>query len=155
MAVLAPFSSWVWRGRRRAVRLLRLPRRAAPGRLAPGFVVVVIAVGRVKNLAERKADVAVLLEGLRQRHHIRVQVAEMRGEIKHTQGRRAQAGEQRRPRGIAQGLLAVGAVEAQSLGGQPVDVRRLDQRMTIAAQFRPQIVHRQEENIVGRSPPRG
>ena len=64
--------------------------------------------------------VAVGLEVLRQRDGVRQRDTEMRFQIPNLRRVRATAGEQRRARGRANGLLAVGVVEDQPAGGETV-----------------------------------
>jgi len=49
--------------------------------------------------------------------------------------------------GPADRLLAVRPLEEQTFTGQPVDVGREDLLVPVAAQFRAQVVHGDEENV--------
>lgn len=73
--------------------------------------------------------------------------AEMRLEVPDPGRVRALAGHDGGPRGAAHGLLAIGAVEDHATRGQSVEVRRLDHRVTVAAEFRPEVIDRDEEHI--------
>ena len=50
-------------------------------------------------------------------------------------------------RRIAHRLLAIGALEEQPARGEPVDVRRLDVLRAVAAEFGPQVVRDDEEDV--------
>src|SRR4051812_22987345 len=55
--------------------------------------------------------------------------------------------EQRRARRVAERELAIRPVELQPPSGKCIDIWRLDLRIAVASQFRPQIVHGNEEDV--------
>jgi hypothetical protein len=57
------------------------------------------------------------------------------------------AGEHAGPRWIAERELAIGPLEADSCRGQAVDAGRLDELVAIAAQFRPQVIDGDKEDV--------
>ena len=60
---------------------------------------------------------------------------------------RVVSAEHTRARWIANRLLAIGALEDHPARGEPINVRRLNVLRAIAAEFRPQIIRDDEEDI--------
>lgn len=63
---------------------------------------------------------------------------------------RARAGEHRSAARIANGILHVGAIEADAARGEAVEVGRLGLRVTVAAHRRPEVIGHDEEDVVAR-----
>ena len=106
-----------------------------------------VQTGKLKDLADAGAVIAIVLEHLRQRHHVRHAGAEVIGEVVDARGTGPQPGEQGRTAGAAQGELAVSAIELHAHFRQPIDVRRLDERMAIAAEVIVHVVDRDEQHV--------
>src|ERR1051325_5217558 len=70
--------------------------------------------------------------------------------IHHARLRRIASIEERRARRIAERILCIGPVEARAARGEPVDVRRPDDGVAVAAQLRAQVVGDDEEHVVAR-----
>jgi len=105
----------------------------------------------VKDLVQRMRDVAVVLEVLRQRHHIRQAGTEqilwlIRIEI-HASTVRSQAGEQAEASRRTERHLAIVCHEDCPLRRQPVDVRRLNPRLAVTAEQRLEVVGDDEEDV--------
>ena len=101
----------------------------------------------VENLANTLGEVAVVPEMLRQRHDARAALAEVCRQVPDAQRVGPQSGQHRGARGIAQRLLAIGTLEHPATLGQAVDVRADHMPGTVAAQFRPQIVRHEKQDI--------
>ncbi len=101
----------------------------------------------VEDLADAARVVAVLLEQLRQGHDVRVGLAEVGRQVGHAEGVGTQAGQQRGPRGVAEGLLGVGPVEPQPLPGESIDAGGPDDRVAVRAELDPKVVHGDEEDV--------
>ena len=100
----------------------------------------------VKEFAETNANVAGLLKGLRQSHDARQRFTKMRLEIPNAQRIGPAAGEDGSARGIADRLLAIGALEDDATPREGIEVRRLHLGMAVAAEVGPEIVGGDEEN---------
>src|SRR4051794_31506165 len=88
-----------------------------------------------------------LLELLRQRHNIRSLFAKVRGVVKNARRVRSQPCEEARSRGVADWILAIRSIEQNTARGQPVNIRAMNVRLSVATEFRPQIVQRDEEDV--------
>jgi hypothetical protein len=86
-------------------------------------------------------------------HGIRLQLAKMHAVAPQAERVWAKAGEERRPRWIAQRLLAVGPLEEHAAGGKAIDVRRQG-RAAHAADVAAEVVRHDEEHAgrFGRRP---
>ena len=71
----------------------------------------------------------------------------MRRVLQHARLIGPQAGQERRPAGIAQRELAIGPVEPHAAAGQLVDARRLDRRIAVAAELVVEVVGDDEEDV--------
>ena len=79
--------------------------------------------------------------------------AEVTGVGEHAGLLRVQSGHERGTAWVANGVLAVGAVETHAAPGQAVDVRRLDERVAVAAKVVVKVVHGDKKDIrLGLSP---
>jgi hypothetical protein len=101
----------------------------------------------VIDLPDAGRDVAVVLEQLRQRHGIRPVLAELRDQLVNANRIGSESRQQRCAAWIAQRKLVVGAVEPYAPLRQPIDVRRLDDRVTIRAQVVVEIVGHDQQHI--------
>ena len=115
---------------------------------------IVLAVGAdlkrhavVINLADAGGEVAVVHEMLRQSSNAWVAFAEVTGVGEHAGLLWIQAGHERGTAWIANGVLAVGAVKTHAAPGQAVDVRRLDERVAVAAKVVVEVVHGDKKDI--------
>ena len=88
--------------------------------------------------------VAVLLEVLRQREDIGHHGPQGGLQIVNCRRIWTAAAENTRPRRRAYGLLAVGSLEEDALCGQLIDVRRLDEILTIATELRAEVIYGDE-----------
>ena len=101
----------------------------------------------VKEFAETNANVAGLLKGLRQSHDARQRFTKMRLEIPNAQRIGPAAGEDGSARGIADRLLAIGALEDDATPREGIEVRRLHLGMAVAAEVGPEIVGGDQEHV--------
>ena len=102
----------------------------------------------VEHLPDARDVVIVLPKELRQRHHIRQRLfAEVGLEIENARLVRPQTREQRDAARRAERELRVGPLEAHTARRQPVDVRRLDERVAVASEVRVAVVSGDEEHI--------
>ena len=102
----------------------------------------------MENLAGAQRDVSVFPEQLGQRHPIRVGGAEVCAVAEHAGGRRIPPGQQRRPRGIAEWVLAIVAVEADTRPGQRVDIGRdRAEAALVTAKFDPHVVGHDKKDV--------
>ncbi len=115
-----------------------------PARLAPRRSVF---KAMMLDLAQRGGVVAIRAEMLRQRHAIRLRIAEVRVEVPDLRRVGAQAGQNGRARRTAHRLGAVSAVENDAASREAVDVRRLRMLHAIAANVRPQVIDGDEEDV--------
>ena len=127
------------------VRVVQNGRHAPRSFVALPFVLPPV----VEDLADALRVIAAVLEQLRQGHGIGFVNPKVRGQIPHSERVGSHAGEQRSTRGIAHGLLAVGAVENGATRGEAVDVRRLHLSAAVAAEFDAQVIDGNEENVRG------
>ena len=99
------------------------------------------------DFAHALHEVAILFEMLWQRHHVRQRGTEVRHQIPNLRrigpGARHQAGARRR----TDGLLAVGATKRHTALGDAIDVGRFDGVHAIAAQFGPQVIDGNEQDV--------
>ncbi len=109
-------------------------------------VAFLFGVPVMEDLAHVSGHVAMLFEPLGQRDHVGVALPEVDAVGPDVQVVRPSAGQERRPRGIAQRLLTVGTPEEDATLGQGVHVGG-QRRRTVAAQFRPQVVGDDEQDV--------
>ena len=109
-----------------------------------------VAVNRgvpvVEDLAGAAGLVAVLLEPEGNRGHVGIGLAEVHRVAPDAERVGPPAGEERRPRRIADRLLAVGPVELHAAGREPLEVRR-DGHRAVAGDLGPQVVGHDEEHV--------
>jgi hypothetical protein len=74
--------------------------------------------------------------------------AEIAQVVEDARGSRVASGEQRGARGVAKRVLAVGALKSDAPPCQAVYVGDADDGVAIAAQFGPEVVHGDEQNVV-------
>ena len=117
------------------------------GRHAPRSGVIGVAVAAVEDLADGFRAVAVPDEMLAQRHRIRHRRAEIRGEAVDADRGRARPQHQAVARGGADRLVAVGAFEAETAGGEAVEVWSLGQRVPVAAERRLEVIDADQQDI--------
>lgn len=121
---------------------------AIPGRRIVESVGADLAgIAVVVNLADARDRVAVLPEELRERHDVRMDRPEVRLQVVDANGIGAEAGQHRCTARVAQRELHVGAIEPDSARGEPVEVRRLDQRMALGAEIEVEIVGHDEQDV--------
>lgn len=124
---------------------LRMPRGLAPRlRIVAGLTLAV-----VKDLAERQARVAVVLEMLRQRDDVGQRRPQELVVRINADGRRPQAAQHAVARRIANRHLAIGPLEPHGRSRQRVDPRGVHVVRAVAFQLGPQIVDGDEENVEG------
>jgi hypothetical protein len=113
-------------------------------RNVPGDGVLKAAVG---DLADAGGEVAMVSEMLRKEYYVS-KVSARRGVVIEDAGDvRAAAAEQRRARWIAQGILAIGAVEANTARGQAIDVGCVHDGVAITTDAIVEIVGGDEQDI--------
>ncbi len=100
------------------------------GQFAPGM----------KDLADADRTITAGAKQLRKRHDVAEAIPKVNLVREYLRGFRTQAGEERRAAGIADRVLTIGPLESQAACRQPIDVRRVDMRAAVAAEFRPQVV---------------
>ena len=144
----------------RAVRRLEL----FPGRLFHGHFLVLECLGHIpgvaarvvervmKNLAHRSGPVAGGAENARQGGRSRARLCDVGGVVQHTGRFRVKPAQERRARGAADRVLAIGIAEGHRLACQAVQHRRLQAGVTGGRDAGTQIVADNEEHI---GPPRG
>ena len=101
----------------------------------------------VPDFAERSGDVAVVFEVLREGDDIGQDAAEVVFEIVNFGGVGTAAEEQGSARGAADGLLAIGAREAEGSRGEPVNIGRDGEGVAVAADGGFQVVDGDEEDV--------
>jgi len=101
----------------------------------------------VVKLPHARGEIAVVLEELRQRDYVREDLADRSGVVVNAGGVGAKTAQERRAAGIAERILAVGAVEADAARGEAVNVWRFDERMVVAAEGGVEVVNGDEENV--------
>ena len=84
---------------------------------------------------------------LRQRDDVGQSITEQRAVIGDAGVIRAEAGEERTAARVADGILHVGAVEADGARGKPVNMRRLDRGVAVTAERVAQVIDRDEEDV--------
>ena len=102
---------------------------------------------RVINLAQRRAVIAVGLEVLRERDRVGQSDSKVRLQIPNLRRIGPPTGEQRRPRRTAHRLLHISSIEDHAPRRQPIHVRRLHDLVAVAAEFRTQIIDRDEQHV--------
>ena len=105
----------------------------------------------VVELAHARDERSRFLEALRHGDDVLVDVAEVSRVFVHLRRVRTQPRHEARTARVAQWILAVGLVEAHTTRGELVDVRRLHQGMTVAAEGAVQIVRDDMQDVVFRS----
>ena len=101
----------------------------------------------VVDLRDAGSDVPVVPEHLRQRHDVGFVLAELGDELVDANRVWTEACQQRRPAWVAERELGVGAVEAHSALRQPIDVRRLHDRMAVGTQIVVEIVRHDQQHV--------
>src|SRR5205823_13393118 len=102
----------------------------------------------MKNLAGAQRRVTILLKVLRERHIIRMLRAKV-GVVVHHAGLRWIATIEHRAAGrIAKRELCISSIESSTTRCQAINIRRLDDRISVAAQLWPQIIGDNEQNVV-------
>ena len=104
-------------------------------------------VAVVVDLADARDGVAAPLEHLRQRHDIGNDIAEIGHEVFDTRRIRAQPGQQRHAARAAQWKLRVGPIEPHAPPRQAIEVRRLDETMTVDGHVVVQVVRHDQEDV--------
>ena len=99
------------------------------------------------DLADALRVVAVVLEVLGQGDDVRVDGAEVGVVPVDPDGIGAEPGHDRSAGRAAERLLAVGAVEADTRGGQAVDVGAEDMAGAVAPEVRPQVIDGDEKDV--------
>ena len=118
-----------------------------PVRHTPGCGILVVAVADVEDLAERFRAISLPHGPLRQRHSLGRRAPEVRAEIVDARRSRPQSRQERVARRRADRLIRVGAFEHHTVPGQPIDMRRLRDRVAIRAERRFQIVDENQQNV--------
>lgn len=111
---------------------------------AQGFIA---STAQVKDLPEGRRVPAILLQELGQGDDLRQPIAEQRAIVGDAGLIGAKAREERAAARIADGVLHVGPLEAHGAGGQPIEVRGLDDRMPVATQGIAEVVHDDQQNV--------
>ena len=125
--------------------VVRVPPQGVLGDV-PGHRVLVAAV---RHLADPGSEVAVIPEVLGQHDGIAYRVARRQEVVKDLGRLGPQAAQEGRPRGVADRVLGVGAVEADALRRQTVEVRRPCGRVgAVAAERDVQVVGDDEQDVV-------
>ncbi len=107
-----------------------------------------VAVPDMEDLADRfRAIAALFREVLRQRHRIRQDPPQPASKSIKAGGRGMRAEHEREARRRADGLVAIGEVEAHPARGQPVQVRCPGGRITVATERGLQVVDQDEQHI--------
>ncbi len=101
----------------------------------------------VVNLRDACSDVSVVPEHLWQRDDGGFVLAELGDELVDANRVWTEACQQRRPAWVAERELGVGAVEADSALRQPIDVRRLHDRMTVGTEIVVEIVRHDQQHV--------
>ena len=104
-------------------------------------------VAIMENLPDARCEVTVLHEHLRHRDDFGNHRAEVLLQVIHLRRVRTQAGHHRGATGRAERELAIRAVEAHATLRESVNVRRLHERVAVAAEAIAHIVHRDEEDV--------
>lgn len=103
----------------------------------------------MRHLADPGGEVAVIPEVLGQHHGIAYRVPQRQEVVKDLGRLGPQAAQERRSRGVADRMLCVGAVEANALGRQAVEVRCPRGRVgAVAAERDVQVVGDDEQDVV-------
>src|ERR1051325_2653927 len=102
----------------------------------------------MKNLARSQSRVAILLKVLRQRHVVRMLRPKISIVVHDASLRRVATVQHRATRRITQRKLRVSSIETRAARGETVNIRRLDDRIAVTAQLRPQVVRDDKEYIV-------
>ena len=101
----------------------------------------------VKNLADIAGEPACLLELLRQRHDIRVCHPEMCGQVPDLQPVKAASRQQRCPRRVADRLLTISRIKGHTAVSQPINIRCLRKRMSVAAEVTTKVIGGDEQDV--------
>ena len=101
----------------------------------------------VENLADSDRFIPALPEALAQRHHIRHGRAEIHIVLSNPGLVGIQPGHEGGPRWSAQRVLAMGVGEHGALLGQAVQIRRLDQGVTVRPEGTIQVVRHDEQDV--------
>src|SRR5262245_39056207 len=101
----------------------------------------------MEDFSQREGRVSVVLEVLRQRQYVGHRLMQERLVVEAARRVRPATTEQTIARGIADGYLAISAIEDQPPRGEPVDVWRPNMCRIVAAQLGTQIIYGNEENV--------
>ena len=101
----------------------------------------------MKDFADAGGIVAVLLEQLWQSHHVGQHVAKMSCVLVDAGRCRPATGHKRRPARIAERILTIGVLESHASAGKPIQMGRLYERITIAAEPYGQVIRDDEQHI--------
>src|SRR5690242_14909069 len=99
------------------------------------------------KLANTRGEIAVVFEHLRQGDDVREDFADGCAIIVNARRVRSEPAQKRRPARVAKWILAIGVIKANAARGQAINIRRLDQRMIVAAERNVEIVNRDEKNV--------
>jgi hypothetical protein len=117
--------------------------RHAPG----GGIALNLLIPIVENFSDPLGKVPVLHEPFRHGHDIRVQLAEICGDIPQAQSIWPLSAHERGSRWVAEGLLAKIAREHRAAGGKPIEVRRLRHWIAVATEAVVEVVEDHEEDV--------
>jgi hypothetical protein len=99
------------------------------------------------HLARASAEVSVLSKELRQHHGIGHRIARLPVEHIDAACLRPPSAQKRSAAGIAERILAVGAVKPHAARGEPVNIGRLHLAVSVATQMRIHVVHHYEQDV--------
>ena len=117
----------------------------SPVEVGPRLVIIEICV---KELAAAQGGVAMFAEELRKSGPVRMQIAQAGTVAENPRRMRRVAAQERRARWVAEGKLAVVAIEANPLFGERVDVGTMCVEATsIAGEFGTHVVRHEEEYV--------
>ena len=117
------------------------------GRIVQAAGPNVTGIPVVIDLPHAGGIIAVVLEHLRQRHHVRQHGSEIRLQVMNSSSVRPQPRQQRDTAWTAQRKLVIGAVESEPARGKTIEVGTLDQRVPIRAQVIVEIVGDDEQHV--------
>src|SRR5688572_25921740 len=100
----------------------------------------------MEYLSDQAHVIAVLAKILRQRYPVTLQQSGL-GEIHRFSRCGVTTQEKRYARRVAERKLSVGSLEPYSLAGQPVDIRRLGNRVTVGTDPEVEVIHSDEQHI--------
>jgi len=101
----------------------------------------------MEQLSDARGYISVSPKMFRQSNDIRSRSPEMCAVVEHAGRVGTQAGQKRSSGRIAERILAIGSLEQNTACSQPVDIRRTDERMSVAAKIVVQIVCDDEQDV--------